>query len=267
MNIQNSYCDNLINVNYTRSERPDKNSFALHTHEMCELYCFLGGKGQFKIEGNSYPLTVGDVLIMRRGEAHYIDINPDFPYTRISVHFDEGLFDSFDSRRALLTPFAARERGRLNLYSADELDGNCCRSFTESMSADKLDRLSVVSRLIPVLADICRAFDGKSNPIEEETAIQKVIKYINNNLSEHISLDEICREFYISKPQLCRLFKANTGSTVWEYITAKRLILAESYIRAGHSPTKIFADCGFGDYSTFFRAYKKRYNRSPNEQR
>ncbi len=267
MDFENWYRDSRITANYSQHDRPDKDAFSLHTHDKCELYCFLGGKGQFKVEGNSYPLEIGDILIMRLGEAHYIDIDPDFPYTRAYVHFDPSLFDSFDSERRLLEPFNSRERGKINKYSAAELNSSSYKNFINALSSEgEHSRLDIIATLIPLLSGICTAFSDKVIP-PEETAIQKIIKHINNNLAKQISLEEICREFYISKPQLCRVFKATTGSTVWEYITAKRLILAQSYIRAGHLPTQIFADCGFGDYSAFYRAYKKRFGISPNEQK
>ncbi len=259
------YDDNFIYAHRTSDEHPCNTDFSLHTHERCEIFCFLGGKGQFKIEGSTYPLSSGDILIMRSGEAHYIDIDPSFSYTRISIHFDAGIFDGFDKERTLLIPFTMRERGKLNHYSADEL-GSSYRKLIDGLSYDKNpDRLSIIAMLLPLINDIRTAFNRKPSPTEDETVIQRVIRYLNSNLAEHISLDDICREFYISKPQLCRLFKATTGSTVWEYITAKRLILAQSYIRAGHAPTKIFAECGFGDYSSFFRAYKKKFGTSPKQ--
>ncbi len=261
-------CDEkFITIIYRHDEHPDKALYTLHTHDKCELYCIMSGKGQFKIEGNSYPLSAGDILIMRPGEAHYIDVDPLCPYSRVFVHFDPSLFDSFDPERHLLEPFNSRERGKLNKYSSDEFQSDRYRSFVDTIrSRDKLTRINAVAKLLPLLDDICKAFGNKTVSVESETVIQKILKYINSNITEHISIDEICREFYISKSQLCRIFKTNTGSTIWEYITAKRLVLAQNYIRSGHAPSKIFANCGFGDYSTFYRAYKKRFGISPNEQ-
>lgn len=87
-----SYTDNLIYAHFTRDEHPGKEDFSLHTHDRCELYCFLDGKGEFKVEGTSYSLRSGDILIMRPGEAHYIDIDLSAPYTRMAIHFEIDLY-------------------------------------------------------------------------------------------------------------------------------------------------------------------------------
>ena len=70
--------------------------------------------------------------------------------------------------------------------------------------------------------------------------------------------------FFISKSQLCRLFKKATGSTLWQYITIKRLTKARLMLREGEKPTKVCFACGFNDYSTFYRAYIKYYGHGPN---
>ena len=69
-------------VHFSQDEQPHPYDFKMHTHEQCELYCFFGGKGSFRVEGTNYPLSPGDIIIMRPYEAHYIDIDPSLPYTR-----------------------------------------------------------------------------------------------------------------------------------------------------------------------------------------
>ena len=66
---------------YSSSPVPRPENFKMHTHEWCEVYYFSEGKGTFKIEGSSYPLESGDILLMRPLESHYIDIDPSHRYT------------------------------------------------------------------------------------------------------------------------------------------------------------------------------------------
>ena len=68
---------------------------------------------------------------------------------------------------------------------------------------------------------------------------------------------------FISKSQLNRKFRNVTGSTVWEYITAKRLILAKELLVRGEKPTSVYTKCGFNDYTSFYRAYKTKFLHSP----
>ena len=76
----------------------------------------------------------------------------------------------------------------------------------------------------------------------------------------------LAKRFYLSKTHLNRIFKQSTGTTVWEYITIKRLFLAKELIAAGRQPTDVCTQCGFKDYTTFFRSYKRHFGISPRAQ-
>jgi AraC-like DNA-binding protein len=57
-----------------------------------------------------------------------------------------------------------------------------------------------------------------------------------------------------------------TGSTIWEYIIAKRLILAKGMLKNGEPPTMVYTKCGFTDYGTFFRNYTSYFGFSPSQR-
>ena len=107
----------------------------------------------------------------------------------------------------------------------------------------------------------CNPMILKLQPEKDE--FSDIITYLNEHMYEPLSLDSICERFYISKSNLNRKFKLLTGSTVWEYITTKRLLYAKELLQTGIPPTKAFSKCGFNDYTSFFRAYKAKFNVSP----
>ena len=49
------------------------------------------------------------------------------------------------------------------------------------------------------------------------------------------------------------------------YINNKRLILAKSKIEKGEKPTRVYLDCGYENYPTFYRAYKAKFSIKPTE--
>ena len=75
----------------------------------------------------------------------------------------------------------------------------------------------------------------------------KIERYIEERLTAKISLGELCAEFFLSKNALYRLFAEEFNSTVNDFITKKRLTLAEELL--AHSPelnvTEISAKAGF----------------------
>lgn len=262
------YTDKDVSFHYSVDLHPDPEAFAMHTHQMCELYVFLNGKASFHIEGNEYQLERGDLLIMRPAEAHCIQIQPDHPYERLSLHFDPALFERLDPEGLLLKPFLDREAGRFNRFAAADLsEQNYRYVLSQLLQPERCQRMNVVTALLSLLNELYQLYlqRGERMPSAEGSLLFRVIRHINEHLSEPLSLDALCERFYISKPQLCRSFKRTTGASVGEYITAKRLLQAQSMLRAGSPPTQVCTACGFNDYSAFYRAYRKHFGVSPRK--
>ena len=100
--------------------------------------------------------------------------------------------------------------------------------------------------------------------IQYDKTIEGVLNYINSNLENDLSIDTIASEFFISKYYLMRKFKNQIGSSIHNYVVQKRLILARSLIYDGLSMSSVCSRCGFNDYSSFVRAFKKVYGVSPS---
>ena len=260
------YTDQDIAFRYNLDVHPVPESFTMHTHQMCEVYLFLNGRASFRIEGSEYRLERGDLLIMRPAEAHCIQVQPDHPYERLSMHFEPGLFDRIDPEQKLLQVFMDREAGRFNRFAAAEFqDQNYRVMLTRLMEPEHQQRLDIIAVLLELLNQLYRLYQqrGESEPAAESSPLFQVIRHINEHLSEPLSLDSLCEQFYLSKPQLCRSFKRTTGASVGEYINAKRLLQAQSMLRAGSPPTQVCTACGVKDYSAFYRAYRKHFGVSP----
>lgn len=261
-----SYRDEDIDMHYSRDGKPVPSDFNMHTHESYELYYFVGGNGIYRVEGTPYPLEEGDILIMRPAEAHYIDITDNKPYTRLSVNFKANLFSYIDPDGKLLAPFNGRKIGTFNRYRAENFKSDAYSVFIKNIMTDSPDRrVQTITNLLPLLNEIYLAFGSVTETEINKSLDSKIISYINRHISEDITLDAICEKFYISKTHLCRIFKKATASTVGEYITVKRLVNARQLILSGTPPTKAYLQCGFRDYSVFYRAYKKKYGISPSK--
>ena len=93
----------------------------------------------------------------------------------------------------------------------------------------------------------------------------KIEGFITEKLSENIYVEDICREFFISKNSLYRLFKEEFGVTANEFILQKRLALAKELLTQNDSLsiTEIAALCGFSDYNYFIRVFKKAVGTTP----
>lgn len=261
------YTDNSINFHYSRTDKYHVKGINMHTHLTHELYCFVSGRAVYKIEGTRYPLHPGDILIMRAAESHSVEIDPSEPYERFSLNFSPEIIHKIDPEEKLLRPFYDRPLGKQNLFSASDFSSPLASLLAEGlMEKTENPRIQIISMLIPLLNELCISFETKSQDsdgVSTNALGKRIIDYVNRHLSDDLSLDQICARYYISKPQLCRIFKASTGSTVWEYVTVKRLMMAQQMLSAGTPPTKAAIACGFNDYSVFYRAYRRKFGTSP----
>lgn len=92
-----------------------------------------------------------------------------------------------------------------------------------------------------------------------------VFRYIHMHLTEDLTLEQLEKEFYVSRYHICREFKKMTGQTPHAYIVKARLDLCCKYIEQGIPIREVYEKGGFGGYNHFFRAFKKEYHMTPME--
>lgn len=246
--------------------KPYPDNYPLHTHLFCEIYCFIRGDAIYHVEGSTYALKPGTVILMRPGEAHYLEINPSEPYQRCWIHFNPALLDGADPGRILLQPFFDRPLGENNKYDADELAMHTMRYFEQMClpaPTTEEQRIALYIHFLNFLDALRQTFIKRNAGEGENDVCRSVVHFINENLESDLSLQDICGRFYISRSQINKLFKEATGETVWNYVIIKRLVDARQRILAGEPPQKVCESYGGWDYSAFYRSYKKRFGISP----
>jgi AraC-like DNA-binding protein len=247
------------------NKNPTPERLVLHTHADAELYCFLGGKATYYVEGTAYPLQRGDIILVRPMEAHNVQIDPSVPYERILMNFDAGLLSSVDPENRLMAPFFQRPAGKQNLFRPKN---DRCLSLLQDMTTPcQEQRLVILGSLILLLQQLNEMFRFQQPVIDDtETLESEVIRYINKHLDRELTIEALCDRFFISRAQLCRRFRQATGTSIGNYITAKRLLLARQFLRQKQKPTEVFTVCGYQDYSAFYRAYRNYFGYSPSDE-
>lgn len=241
-------------------EIPGDNIGQMHAHEYYEIYCFLTGDAQYSVEGNFYDLKPGDILVMKRAEVHSLMIKSPLPYERYVVHFHpEAILGN--NRDEIMSFIYNRPLGRFNRYSASHFKQKNWLYYLERII--KTDGYEQQIYLTVLLNELKNAYPQIKNKQQNNENFSNIITFINDHITEAMTLEDICRYSFLSKSQLNRKFKAITGSTAWEYVTVKRLMLAKELLKKGHRPTTVYLECGFNDYSTFYRAYKTKFHTSP----
>lgn len=258
----------ICDVARTKTEKPVRSLFKMHAHSVYEIFFFISGDAEYFVEGTRYRLQPGDIMLMRKSESHHLILNSEAPYERIVLNFDLPFLNELDPDDRLMVMFHDRPLGKFNHYSAVQFPDNHWLFYLNKMIVHK-DPMVRLAYLLPLLAELSECFETVKNTRQQAVLepVASIVRFINHNLASGLSLSGLCEEFYLSKVHLNRLFKETTGTTVWNYITVKRLLMAREMLYAGKTPTEVYAECGFQDYTTFFRAYKKKFGVSPkNDQ-
>lgn len=98
--------------------------------------------------------------------------------------------------------------------------------------------------------------------------LKTIQQYLDEHYKEDISLDRLAEEFYISKYYLSREFKKEFGTTIIQYVMAKRITNAKELLRYSKDSIENIAQiCGIGDASYFNKMFRKMEGCTASEYR
>lgn len=255
-----------FSVSHKFEENPKQSDFLMHAHGCYELLIFISGDITYLVEGNTYHPKPWDILLFGIAETHKVTLCSSAPYERLVIQIDKKWLESLDMSGGFLSPFEERKLGENNIYRERDFEDNLCKSclmrLKEKIEGEDIECLSL---LLPVLSEIRAAYIKKDDSSDSQSLASKIVLHVNRNITKPLSPESIAQHFFISRTALYSIFRNATGTGIHEYINVKRLIMARELIENGEKPTKVYEKCGFKDYTTFFRAYKKRYLQSPKE--
>ncbi|NLP14587.1 MAG: AraC family transcriptional regulator [Clostridium sp.] len=247
-----------------------------HSHDFYEVYFFISGYVTYYIEGKAYKLKPGDIILVNNKEIHKLVIGDGALYERVVIWIDPDYIsrlctDSTD----LFMCFEYSSQRKYNLLRPDIESLSYLRSIVTKLEKAH-NSMAFGSEVLKnvylneLIVYLNRAYLETSEEeieadIENNPQISEIIRYINLNIDEELSLDKLATNFFISKYHLLREFKKCTGYTIHNYIQKKRLIMARVLLKEGSKIMDAAMNCGFGNYSSFSRAFKKEYGMSPRE--
>ena len=259
-----SYTAGSFGFSYAKDNQVPERLDIRHCHDAYEILYVLDGFGRFVIEGTSFDIKPGTLLIIRPFEYHSMQLDPDSVYERFVIHFSEEHL--VNDALSLFKTMIEGIEGSGKVYTATSLSENVLPVFERFDTAESLpenEKSIYVKTLLSELMVFLSLSGGEQIVTNEAELGARVIKYLNENIYRNISLDTLARRFFVSKFYLCRAFKKHNGISVHGYITYKRVMYAKQLIEQGDTASGAAYKVGFGDYSAFYRAYVKIVGKSP----
>ena len=247
---------------------------SVHHHDFYEIYFFLCGDVSFKVEGRTYHLEPGDLLLINPQELHQPEICSENLYERIVLWIDRSYLTALCGTGVDLTACFDREApNHTNLLRPSKVRRASIAQMLERMnrefySADMGSQAYAQGLLLQFMVEINRLAQLNATPIqkrEEPDLVSQVLAYIGSHYQENITLETLAAEFYVSKYHLSHEFSHRVGTSVYRYVIFRRLMQARELMAEGYAPGEVYQNCGFGDYANFYRAFKGEYGISPRE--
>lgn len=254
-----------------------------HAHQGIEILIVHEGKGTIIIEQKSYEVTSGMLCVFQPYQLHHIQMvmSPDTPFIRSIVHFEPSLYESyFDKWPSLLAFFKHIHTSVLPypcLYDIGDFAQfhALFQSLEEKLPA--LNKNDYLEEFSLFLIAFFRAFkpiwersEGQfsTGTTRKTHQAERILGWLEEHYTEPLRLDQMATELHLSPYHLSHLFKECTGSSISDYVTARRIQQAVKLLSStDYSVAQIGEAIGVTNCSYFCKMFKVQMGITPHQYR
>ena len=259
--FQRQIGSSVLEVSHKLMESPNQSVYFNHIHNHCEILLFIRGQADYNIDGQIFSPSPYDLLFIPAATYHYLIPTASVPYENYVIGIDPQIIDKKHYAQLFSPPLM------ISIKEDDELISFFKRLdlYDHIYSNDDFSKCTYA--LINELITYCsyRKNDLRSVHSGTITHIDKISKYINDNIEKPIDADMISRHFMMSKSYIQNLFSQNMHIGIKKYIMQKKIYQAHIELTKGMSPIDVCEKYSFGDYSVFYRLYRKTFSKSPKK--
>ncbi|MDF2906065.1 MAG: transcriptional regulator, AraC family [Herbinix sp.] len=254
----------------------EEKTMNVHIHDCYEIYYSISGGKQFLIDNKTYKIEPGDLFFINQYESHYLSQIEQKEHERIILSIHPEFLRSLSTEKTELDYcFLHREPGFSHRISLDKNQQQRFLYYIHKITGlsgygeDVLERLAFTELMVffnkEFYARTQKEEEDRNFTCQYDRQVKDILDYINANINEPITIQQLAEQFFLSKSFICRIFKQSTGTTVNKYLTARRISIAKSLLSEGASVNEVYEQCGFLDYSTFLKSFTKSVGLSPKK--
>lgn len=270
----------ISSVKINKETYPEK---IYHWHQCLEITHVISGKGFYYVDGKTYNMIKGDLIIFNNVEPHAWEAVEGGTMEVTVIIFAPSLvlsneLDLFDCQ--FLSPFNNRSTNFSNkipweqsaaqqiLYLIKDIEYEHQHKMTGYSLMIKTKLLNILTLLVRHFQDEEKVSEHIQNKSLQLMRLQKAIEHINENFTTPIRLDELAAMVHMSPNYFSTFFKQTLGTTAMDYMIKLRILRAQKLINTTQRTLlDIALDCGFNNMSNFYRTYKKFFGHSPSAGR
>ena len=224
----------------------------IHSHH--EIIYYIDGDATFISGDSSTELRANTLIFVPKGCFHNFKIKHQEKYMRLTVSFPS---------LPILDEVLESVDGIVITRATDVI--KYAEAMIKSISDDSYAArsLSVFASFLSLISELTRVGNDHVASTGKMGTVSQCIAFIDEHFAESISVSELAKRYYVSKSFLFSEFKRSFGISIHQYITQRRMVYAKRLLDEGKRPTEVYSLCGYSDYSTFYKAYIKRFSESP----
>lgn len=254
-NFEKKFTHNQVLFRYAKGKSL-ASGYEIHPYN--EILFFIDGGGRLLTEYFEEELRNGTLIIIPKNAYHQIVFSDEPNYMRLVLNFPDIEAVPFPQKNIRLLYPIPRSISFLLERIRAVLESDICKEITGTLLYGAFLML-----LAETYADSPQQLSPKLR--RDDDFITKCIKYIDDNFTSDLSVEKIAKEMSVSPATIFSGFKKQLGTSIHRYITEKRLIYAHNLITNNNPPTKIYLDCGYRDYASFYRAFVKMFGYPPSQ--
>lgn len=218
----------------------------------------LAGKGHLNYRGKKHTISKGQLMFINCMELHYYETDHNELWEFLWVHFNgstsKGYYNIFNEHQ---DPVVTVDQ--------DTLIPTYIRSMIDLHKKKHLQREVLCSNLLlNCLTEILSTANTYTDAPQLPNSIKTIQDYLDHHYYESITLDQLAKDFGISKYHLIRQYKRNTGFTITDYIISLRISHAKQLLQFSNlSIQAISYEVGIENVSHFIKLFKKREDVTP----
>ncbi|MBQ7010771.1 MAG: helix-turn-helix transcriptional regulator [Clostridia bacterium] len=243
----------------------------MHIHDVYEIYMTQSSGIKFAVNNRTYELDRGDVMLFTDADLHKAIVPKNSKYERYVITFLPYLLQEED-RAVLLECFGDSDRECSHKLQLTPEEQRMFITLVEELKCEQKQQWQSekgqLLSLCKLLLFLNRIFREKQqvSPVSIHSfdpRIRTVLEYIDDNYIHQPSLDELAKMCYLNKYYLCRLFRKETGFSISDYITYRRMSIAMKLLRKGESISNVARLSGFKSDTYFITSFKKNFGTTP----
>ena len=257
---------------------PEADGYAAHSHDSYEIFLPVAGSLAFDVEAYRYTVERGSVLILPPFVSHRLIVQDSEPLEYLYAQFSpKAMPDEEDLRSTVEALFRGYGEGEMSMRHLPKesfafVHGalkRLCVSGTKEVHNQFFRILSPLLREILLYGIPVNGKQGElAKKGSRKTALtDQIVDYVSLHYADIQDLSFVVDVFHYSTVHVNSLFKNRLGVSLWRYVLHIRLDRACDMLVNGIHASEVALSCGFKDYSTFYRLFKKSYGITPTECR